>query len=277
MIYIVASIVLEMIIIGGYYILGYDVLNGKMPEGNWVDRVPFYGMAGFAMITLLYVKFVEKRSLSEIGIVWNKKIVYSMIRGMVIGALMVTLMIGIFMITGLGVYRGKGNISLCSVLLWGIAYIIQSFTEEIMCRGFLQTSLSRRVNPQLAIALTSLAFMAPHLSSMLEMSGWTMVVGIVNLLLVSCLFSVIMIKEESLGAPCGMHFGWNFCLGIVFGLSVSGGDGGNGVVRILVKPGHTLLTGGIYGIEASVLLLPELVSIILICGIWIKKRRSYGI
>lgn len=249
LIYMAAAIILEGIIIGGYSILGYDVLNGRMPEGEGIARIPFYGMAGFAIATLLYVKYVEKRSLSEMGITWDKKMVSSIIKGIVIGAGMVTIIIGIFIATGLGEFQGRGEISVGSVLLWGIAYQIQSFTEDIMCRGFLQTSLSRRIKLQPAILLSSLAFMAPHLFGILEIGGFTMIVSILNLLLVSWLFSVIMIKENSLGACCGLHFGWNFCLGTLFGLGVSGDNAVNGVVRIWVNSDHKLVTGGTYGVQ----------------------------
>jgi hypothetical protein len=54
----------------------------------------------------------------------------------------------------------------------------------------------------------------------------------------------------SLWLPIGLHFGWNFTEGGVFGVAVSGRKAGAGIVNMPLS-GSALWTGGQFGPEAS--------------------------
>ena len=276
--YLLSAVILELIIIAVFLLFGFDVLNGQIPTGEWVNRIPLYGMAGFAFLTICYIKTVEKRTLSDIGIKLNIKLPIVIAKGIIIGAGMVTIMIGILMVSGLCSYQRISKFSISSCLLWFLAYFIQSSAEEIMCRGFLQTSLARRINTKWAIFISSLAFAIPHVFTILDIEGITMWIAIFNLLLVSWLFSIVMIKENSLGAACGVHFGWNFCLGTIYGLEVSGGISSSGILNFSIKSNFDLFTGGIYGIEASILIIPILcISITFYTLLLIRKGKIWNL
>ena len=66
----------------------------------------------------------------------------------------------------------------------------------------------------------------------------------------SVLLSISYLRTRALWLPWGIHFGWNFALGVLFGLPVSGLRLFNVVVRTAVS-GPTWVTGGSYGVEAS--------------------------
>ena len=51
--------------------------------------------------------------------------------------------------------------------------------------------------------------------------------------------------------PIGLHVGWNFTEGSLFGMSVSGGTATGGLVRGSLN-GPQILTGGQFGPEASI-------------------------
>jgi len=53
-----------------------------------------------------------------------------------------------------------------------------------------------------------------------------------------------------LWAAMGLHAAWNFTQGWIFGLPVSGGHGGTGLLNGQLT-GPELLTGGAFGLEAS--------------------------
>jgi membrane protease YdiL (CAAX protease family) len=279
--YLLSAVILELIIIVIFLFFGFDVLDGQMPTGEWVNRIPFYGMAGFAFLTICYIKMFEKRKLSDIGIKLNLKLPIVIAKGIITGAGMVTIIIGILMASGLCSYQSISKFSVSSCLFWFLAYFIQSSAEEIMCRGFLQTSLNRRLNTKWSIFISSFAFAIPHVFTILEIEGITKWVAIFNLLLVSWLFSIVMLKENSLGAACGVHFGWNFCLGTIYGLEVSGGSSTSGILKFAIKSNFDFFTGGIYGIEASILIIPILcisiafytLSIIRKDKIWNSKKN----
>src|ERR1700710_2322908 len=71
----------------------------------------------------------------------------------------------------------------------------------------------------------------------------------------------------------GLHAAWNFTQGWIFGLPVSGGHGGTGLLDGRLT-GSDLLTGGAFGLEAS---LPAVVVAttagVAILAVAIRKGR----
>lgn len=276
-IYLSAAVIMESIIILILFLSGYDFLHGEMPKGEWANLLPLYGFSGFAILTILYVKFIEKQRLSSIKLEWKIKILKAFIKGFAIGSILVIFLISILLSTGDIKYTGMGKVSK-TIVIWLFAYMVQGVSEEIMCRGFLLNSLIRKVSTGIAIFISSGAFLFPHISSLLGINNVSTFVAIINLLLISILFSLAMIKEDSIGIACGIHVGWNFFLSCIFGLQVSGSKSTNGVIKLIIQPVHTYITGGIYGIEASILLVPILLILDAVYILWIKgNRNNHGI
>ncbi|MEO6746759.1 MAG: CPBP family glutamic-type intramembrane protease [Caldimonas sp.] len=71
--------------------------------------------------------------------------------------------------------------------------------------------------------------------------------------------------------PIGMHFGWNYMVGTVLSIAVSGHQGKGLVQGTLVGP--EWLTGGAYGIEASV---PGLAAVLHASAFLIALARKRG-
>lgn len=117
--------------------------------------------------------------------------------------------------------------------------------EEVAFRGYPFMTLIRAIGPAGATLLLALLFGFIHL-----WNPHPSAVGFVNTALVSVLFSIAYLRTSSLWMPIGLHFAWNLTLGTVFGLPVSGVD----IFAVAIKAraeGPLLLTGGDYGIEAS--------------------------
>jgi membrane protease YdiL (CAAX protease family) len=271
LIYLSAAVIIEGIVMLIFYFSGYNFLHGEIPQGEWVNLLPLYGFIGFAALTMLYVKLIEKQSLASIKLEWNLGLLKAIVKGFAIGSILVVLLIIILLSTGNYKFTGIGKINE-TTLIWLFAYIIQGASEELMCRGFLQNSLNRRVSTVVAILISGGAFIFPHISSILDRNGISILIAFINLFLVSTLFSLAMLKENSIGAACGIHIGWNFFLGNIFGLQVSGGASVNGVFQFVVRPEYTWLTGGTYGIEASALLVPILLILDITYIKQIKRR-----
>lgn len=78
-------------------------------------------------------------------------------------------------------------------------------------------------------------------------------IGIINLYLISFIFSELVISRSNLWIACGLHSVWNFVLYTVMGLTLSGSEGTlNNVIIFEVKKAN-VLNGGEYGIEASII------------------------
>jgi len=102
-----------------------------------------------------------------------------------------------------------------------------------------------RWGPVLGIAVLSLLFGLVHWGNPSRT-----VVSTANTVLIGIVLAIAYLRTEALWFPIGIHFGWNFTLGVVFGLPVSGIDAFGVIVHGQAR-GPLWLTGGAYGIEAS--------------------------
>jgi membrane protease YdiL (CAAX protease family) len=123
--------------------------------------------------------------------------------------------------------------------------LLGALAEELVFRGYPFQHLEQGIGASGAIAVFSVMFGAVHLANP-GASLW----GLVNTILIGVLLSISYLRTRALWLPWGIHFGWNFALGALFGLPVSGFRLFNVVVRTTVG-GPTWVTGGSYGVEAS--------------------------
>lgn len=122
-------------------------------------------------------------------------------------------------------------------------------TEELLFRGFIFQRLIDGIGEwpaQLAIAAL---FVLTHASA-LEGSGDLRYLAGANIFLASVLFGLAYLRTRSLALPLGVHFAANVVQGSVLGFGVSGDDTG-GLLRPIFNQAPDWLTGGAFGIEAS--------------------------
>lgn len=121
--------------------------------------------------------------------------------------------------------------------------------------------------------MSTLAFIIPHFSSLLEGELIYSCIGIVNPILISVIFSLLIMNKKTIWMACGMHSFWNFCLFNIFGLNLSGTQHSIAVFNFSVGE-KSILNGGIYGIEASIITTVVLIvyAVILI----LKYRKIEG-
>ena len=251
LIYMSSAVLGEGIIIGILYGMGYDPLHGVMPKGEISELLLYYGFFVFALVTIVYCRFVEKKNIKSIGFLGNP---IEYLAGALVAAILLLVIIGIGCFCGSVSFCGfNKNVNIKSILSWVLAFAIQGAAEEIMCRGFLLNSLKNKISIPLAILVSSTAFVFPHLSSLMEADFVYAVVGIINLYLVSGIFSVIVLWRSNIWIACGLHSAWNFILYVIMGLNLSGSESvSKGVILFSVKDAG-ILNGAEYGIEASVI------------------------
>ena len=120
--------------------------------------------------------------------------------------------------------------------------------EEVMFRGYPFQRLVESIGPWGAILVLSVLFGAVHLQN--PNAGGILSWGFFNTITVGVLLALAYLRTKALWLPFGFHFAWNFALGMVFGLPVSGLSMFSVIVRAHAS-GPKLLTGGNYGIESS--------------------------
>lgn len=246
-IYIVGMLVAEGVVIGLHYVLGYDVLNGEMMDANTMLLFKYYGYIISIFTAMIFVKKINKSSISELG--FNKKVI-DYFKGFLPAIISLILIVGILMLLGQIHFEGfNKNVDIKLLFLFLGGFIIQGATEETLCRGFLMTQLNKKVGKHLSILISFIAFSFPHFSSFLEDGLLIGIVAIINLLLVTYVFSYLMLKYKNIYACSGFHSIWNFVLFGIIGLNLSGTT--NNFSLLSFNANKNFLMGGSYGIEAS--------------------------
>ena len=133
--------------------------------------------------------------------------------------------------------------------LSAVLFIFAALAEEALFRGYPLQTLTRARLAWLAVLLTSVPFATVHLQNPNVVKGFTFI----NTALAGVWLAVAYLRTRSLWLPLGVHWAWNWALGSVFGLPVSG------ITNLAPNPlfhgtdfGPAWLTGGSYGIEGGV-------------------------
>lgn len=276
LIYMAAAVLGEALIIGGMCAMGYDPLNGVMPTGFVAGLLPNYGMILFIAVAVIYCKKIEKWGLRKLGFCTR---VFDCILGGVLAIALLAVITCVCCAWGVLTFGGvAGSFDpVCLLALFG-SFVIQSMAEEVLSRGFLFNALRCKTGFAAATLVSSVAFMLPHLPSMLDGEAAFVTVGVVNLLLVSVVFTLLYVLRSNIYIVSGLHCIWNFVLGGVMGLNLSGGSGSENAVLSFRVNGENLLTGGVYGLEASLvttMVLSAAVFILVKC--YVKRGEDHGI
>ncbi|HEV2884834.1 MAG TPA: type II CAAX endopeptidase family protein [Pyrinomonadaceae bacterium] len=126
-------------------------------------------------------------------------------------------------------------------------FVIAALAEEALFRGYPLQTFARAGLAVIGILVTSLPFAAVHMGNPNFKSG----LPFINLILAGVWLSVAYLRTRSLWFPLGVHWAWNWALGSVFGLPVSGATITSLSVMRATDLGPAWLTGGEFGIEGG--------------------------
>ena len=219
------------------------------------------------LVSLLLIFDHSEQPLADMGLGFSRPWLRESVAGFLMGSTMV--IIAILAIAGIGSYHAQplnSRFPWQSVVaqIWILSTAAMS--EELAFRGYpFQRLLQAVQRPWIAILVLSILFGTIHLKNpAATVSGFTITI------LIGVLLALAYVRTGSLWLAWGIHFGWNFCLGVIFGLPVSGLDEFS-VWRKGVVGGPLWLTGGDYGLEAS---FTGCVIILLACIVLWKLTAS---
>jgi membrane protease YdiL (CAAX protease family) len=141
-------------------------------------------------------------------------------------------------------------------------------TEELLFRGVLFRVIEERTGTWLALLLTAVLFGLWH-SLNPNASLWGAVAVAIE---GGGLMTAAYAATRKLWVPIGVHFGWNFAAGGIFGTEVSGNGTPQGLLDASTS-GPAAVTGGAFGPEGS---LYALLFCVLATGVflWLAHRRG---
>lgn len=233
--------------------------------GLAIDIVPI-------ILVILYVKLIEKRTISSLGITKNN-IAKNYSIGLLIGLVMIcsTFIINLSL-SSISLSMNPDGINWLFVLLAIFGYLIQGFNEELICRGFLMNSVASRKGPVVGIISNSVFFSLLHL-----LNPDVTVLSFINILLFGLVFSLIFYKTNNIWIVGAIHSIWNFFQGIVFGSQVSGLSTFSSIFKSTPVVGKDLLNGGAFGFEGGVVVTIVTLVTVIITFLLINKQLKNSI
>lgn len=228
-------------------ILFYLYLSGHMFRAGFAKGwlMDLAVVAWMVLLTLaVYVGFVhvvERRKASELSMPGMGR---ELGVGMLLGAGLYSLCIVVLMV--FGVYRidGFNSWQIPLGLLWfGLS---SGFFEEMLFRGVLFRIGEEVFGSWVALAVSSLAFGLIHLSN----PGATMQGVLFIAIEAGVLLAAAYMLTDRLWLGMGFHMTWNFTQSAIFPVHVSGSGTSQGLFKAAIA-GPDLLTGGVFGMESS--------------------------
>lgn len=221
----------------------------------------------------LWVRAKEKRPFASLGFEQRLGAGGKILRGLGVGLIMMLVCVLVPLLTGQATltWSAPGASALLVIAIMLFAFLLQGSTEEIMTRGFLTQAVARRFGLAIAIGVQALVFTLTH--------GANPGMGpmpIVNLLLFAVFASFYSLADGSLWGICAMHGIWNWAQGNLFGVAVSGQQTTDSFFAYTINAdSSSLLTGGVFGIEGS--LVTTIVYLLGIALAFRAFRRRSGV
>ena len=250
---------------------------GAAALGNPTDRDPLYQftelfMFGTVIVLLaLWLRFKERRPFTSVGLRGTNP-VGKLALGLVIGAGMMA--IGVAVPWALGQYglgvSEHGRLG-ADAVVWLVpllvVFILQGSTEEIMSRGYMLQVAGLQIPAAAAIAGSSIIFSALHLAFA--------PIPFINIVLYAVFVCFVALGEGGLWLVCGIHAGWNYFQGNIFGLPVSGHPEATSLWDFgPVKGANDLVTGGNFGVEASLVGTGVLAVALVLAIIYYRRQQT---
>lgn len=263
-------VVIFIIIINQFLILPLmPIFNDSLEEifsfsgtSNLVDE------AFCLFLSIFLMTKISKLKIEQLGFT-KDNIVFSYLKGALFGTLQIfTVFFIIFGLKAIDVYY-VGNISILLLIKIFIIFIFQALLEEILFRGYLMPFFSKVIGIKFTITLLSFLFTCIHLfNPNLD------VIGLANVFLAGVTFSLIYYYTGNLWLVGAMHTLWNFILGFIVGSQISGIITYNSVFFSIPVENKDLISGGVFGFEASIVTTIVELTISLFVIYLIKKEKN---
>ena len=219
-----------------------------------------------------WVRWVEKRSLSSVGLSGDERLT-TFLTGLAVGiAMMGAIVTAIALAGGYKVADLAPAFASLAALGWIVlllaGFVVQASVEEFVFRGWLFSTVTRRWNIAAAFLLSSAAFTFVHFSPRqpLLVTATTFAFAI---------FACAWVRRSnSLWGVMGWHTGWNWFGGTGFDVPITGLDTGLPALVVKLMPvGPAWLNGAGEGPEGSVFTLAPL-GVASLCLVLLGRSRE---
>lgn len=243
------------------------------PGISWLFLNSVISAAAITLSVYLARRFIDRRSFTSLGLIWNIQAVKDVFAGIFISGVamgtvfIIELLAGWLEIQGVGWQAEAASTFIPNLLFWSLNFLAIGFYEELLSRGYHLQNLEDGLNTPLALFLSSVIFGLGHINNPNSSLAATLGIALAGLFM-----AYAYLRTRQLWLPISLHIGWNFFEGVVFGFPVSGLE----TLRLVHHQvnGPTLMTGGAFGPEAGLVLLPGIALSTLLIYLYTRKSRT---
>jgi membrane protease YdiL (CAAX protease family) len=227
-------------------------------------------------------KYIDKASFISLGLKVDKAAILDVISGVVNSAIIMAGIYFTMLYTGLIEFKGfswwtdgvgpdvQFSMAIIPVILavfWEL--VVVAWWEELVFRGIILQNMMIGIGLIWAVIVSSLLFGLVHWGNPNATLLSTIMIACVTPLLIYAYF-----KTGQLWLPIGLHLGWNFFQASVFGFASSGQSSPTMITQTPVGPDW--LSGGAFGAEGSILIIPFIIISFYLIHWWVQYTRKPG-
>lgn len=234
---------------------------------SWVPKMyrPLWPELVSATVALLvyriYTRRTEKREVTELA---APRALPELAAGFGVGFVLVCAVLGVLALFGVYQLERMNPMSFAVIKPIGEMVFVGTL-EELLFRAILFRMLATTWGTLPALVVSSLLFGLAHIPGA---SPTLLALGVI--VVASLMLSAAYLLTRRVWLCIGIHVGWNYTLGTIWSIAVSGHEVKQGLFTGRLS-GPEWLTGGVYGLEGSVV---SLVVLILATIILFKLRRK---
>jgi len=248
------------------------IMNMMLDMPDWVTIVSLLAEAALILVFILYCRLFEKRKPVTLGF-RKQKFAVEYLRGMVLGAAAFIMAYGICVLTGSVAFHSVSSKGTTGLYIVGflLGYLVQGMAEEVICRGYLLVSLSRRYSVTVSIILSAVFFSMLH-----GLNAGVGFLAFFNLLLFGIFMGLLFVRYENIWVVGAVHSIWNFLQGNIFGIQVSGNQIQPSLFTSDMVRGREFINGGSFGAEGGL----AVTVVLLFAGallVWNMSKEGYFI
>lgn len=250
------------------YIPGINLSTGLFLALNEVIEIVAVTLSVF-----LARRFLDKRLFGSLGLKLDRWMIIDIAAGITISFFLMGLIYLLEWAFGWLTFNGFAweSDSLLTVLGGTLGmfavFILVGWNEELLSRGYHLQTLASGLNLFWGVIISSVIFGILHLNN--PNATWVSAVGI---FFAGLFLAYGYVSTKQLWLSIGLHIGWNFFEGVVFGFPVSGLDIYK-LTRITVD-GPAIWTGGAFGPEDGLVVLPALLFGALLIYVYTRFLRK---
>ena len=243
------------------------------------------GLLGVLLSVWLAGRFLDRRPFADFGFHLSGGWWLDLFFGMVLGALLMTLIflveLGLGWITVTGAFRTfvPGTPFALAILFPTMLFLYVGLSEELLFRGYQLRNAAEGLNlpavgPRKAVILAWILSSA-FFGFLHANNPNATLLSTANIALAGLMLGLGYVLTGELAIPIGLHTTWNFFQGNVFGFpAVSGLEPVGATFLSTDGGGPGLWTGGSFGPEAGLLAPAAMILGSLLIALWVRLRSG---